>query len=264
MASELLHHPDAKHTMQLLEGAKRTNAQGNEYWRARDVANILQYNDFNYFLEVVERAAATIRTNSGNPSHHIRETSIVVRERGGVKERGKDFHLSRGASYLIVMNGDPTKPQVAGGQEYFAIQTRRAELADALAADQARLVKRDRVSKALKGVTDAAKDKGVERFDWFNAARYHGMYEMSLKQIREKKGLEPEESLLDRAAPLELSAHEFQSNLAKERLLRSERSGQDHAIQVNRETASHVRDLIKSQTGQAPEDLPLEKDSLND
>jgi len=264
MASDLANHPDAKHTMEMMEEAKRSNADGDEYWRARDVARILEYNDFNYFVNVVERATASIRTAGGDPSHHVRETSTVVRVRGGVKERGKEFFLSRGACYLIAMNGDPAKPRVAGAQEYFAVQTRLAELAQERAADHARLRRRQKVSKALKGVADVAKDKGVERFDWFNGARYRGMYEMSFQDVRRHKGLRAGENLLDRAAPLELSAHEFQSNLAKERLLRSEKSGQEHAIEVNRETAAHVRKLIINQTGQAPENLALEKDSIQD
>lgn len=264
MASELTQHPEARHTMQLMDEAKRTNAQGDEYWRARDFAKILEYPDFRYFIEVVERAATSMRTSGNDPSHHIVETSTVVRVRGGVKERGREFFLSRGACYLIAMNGDPSKPRVAGAQEYFAVQARLAELAQERAADHARVAKREKVTKSLKRATDVAKDKGVERFDWFNGARYRGMYEMSLKQVRQRKGLREDESLLDRAPPLELSAHEFQSDLASERLLRSERSGQDHAIQVNFETASHVRNLIINQTGQAPEDLALEKDSIQE
>lgn len=261
MTTELSELPQYAHTIERLEAAKRTKPPGLEYWMAREIHGILGYPVWDKFLPVIDKATDSLRSQGADPSHHISQTSKLMEVHGGGKRRGVEFFLSRAACYLIAMNGDPSKPEIAGAQAYFAIQTRRAELSDKEAADRSRLAKRQRVSKALKDVAAVAKDKGVERFALLNAGRYHGIYEMRLPDLLKHKGLRPNDKILDWAAPLELSAHEFQSNLAKERLLKDPHSGEQRALDINKQVASEVR-AIMVKNGQIPEDLPLAEEPI--
>ena len=263
MASELIEHPLAQQTMKRMEGAKRQTPGGQDYWLAREIAEILGYRKWqNFHDNVVARAREAIEATGGDASHHIAETSKMVGVGEGARRRVVEYFLTRAACYLIAMNGEPSKPEVAGAQAYFAIQTRKQEILEVEVKDRARLHKREKVTAALKRVSDVAKDVGVTRYDYFHGAKYDGLYEMSAKEVGRHKGLRYGESLLDRAGHLELSAHAFQADLAAEKILNDEISGEARAISINREVARRVRKLVISEAGRAPEDLPLEPEPI--
>jgi DNA-damage-inducible protein D len=265
MASELIEHPAAQHTMQRMEEAKRQTGQGQDYWLAREIAEILGYQKWqNFHDNVIARARDAIEANGGTASHHIAETSKMVGVGDGGKRRVVEYFLSRAACYLIAMNGDPAKPEIAGAQAYFTVQTRKQELLEAEVNARARIHKREKVTDALKRVADVAKNVGVTRYDHFHGAKYDGLYQMSAREVSKHKGLREGETLLDRAGHLELSAHAFQADLAAEKILNDGISGEAAAIKTNREVARHVRKLVISEAGRAPEDLPLEPEPIQE
>ena len=75
--------------------------------------------------QAVERAQAAAR-NTGVTCNFVTTAKITA------TKPQADFHLDRMAAYLIAMNGDPRKPEVAAAQAYFAVQTRRAETAQSV------------------------------------------------------------------------------------------------------------------------------------
>jgi DNA-damage-inducible protein D len=262
MASNVEKTPLYKHTMQKLESVKRQNSQGDDYWVGREIHVILGYPAWDKFMPVINRAIESLRSNGIEPSHHIAETSKLVEVGDGGKRRVKEFFLSRGACYLIAMNGDPSKPEIAGAQQYFASQTRTAELLAKLEADRHRLRLREKVTVAAKRVGDAAKDAGVERFALFHNARFEGLYGISSRKVEARKGVNAGESLLDRAGSLELSAHEFQMQLAATKIQNENISGEKNAIAANKQVAQKVRQTVKDETGRELIDIPLEAEPI--
>lgn len=264
MASELENVPAFRHTMHRLEEVKRINSQGDDYWVGHDIHPVLGYQTWDKFVPVIERAEAALRAGGIDPSHHIAHTSKLMEVGKGAKRRVGEVFLSRGACYLIAMNGDPTKPEIAGAQRYFAAQTRTSELAEQEPADRKRLEIREKVSAAHRRVSTVAQDAGVERFGIFHNARYQGLYDAPKKEVDRVKGLQAGEQLFDRAGSLELSAHEFQMQLAATKIVNEGISGERPCVDANLAVAREVRETIHKQSGVKLENVPLEPEPIKE
>lgn len=100
-------------------------AQGGEdLWSARWLMGMMGYATWQHFEPVVERA----KVAAHNQGFNVRILFTVNREKSGGRP-STDYRVTRFAAYLIAMNGDPRKPEVAAAQAYFAIRTREAEVA---------------------------------------------------------------------------------------------------------------------------------------
>ena len=251
--------PAYKPTMERLEALKRTSERGVDYWMARDIGVPLGYEVWARFEPVVLRAGAAMQASGIDPSHHIVQTDKMMERGKGARVAGRDYFLTRAACYLIAMNGDGTKPEIAAAQLYFAVRTRQAELAAALAEDEKRLELRDKVAGSMRRVSGVAHAAGVTsaRQGLFHEQRYRGLYNAPSAAVKIGKGLSPAENLFDRAVPLELSAHDFQMNLAADIISKEHVRGEAAAVTRNLDVARHVRRTIEQSGGTLPEDLPL-------
>jgi hypothetical protein len=108
---------------------KMIDEHGRETWSARDLQELCGYAEWRKFENAIERAKIAT-TNAGyDVIDHIVGADSMVNIGSGAQRPAADWKLSRFACYLVVMNGDPRKPEIARAQEYFAVKTREAEVA---------------------------------------------------------------------------------------------------------------------------------------
>lgn len=126
------------------DSIRRFREDGSEFWSARELMGLLGYAKWERFHGAIERAKASLAAQgdwlpgSGNPIQpHFADHEFFVNSGKGRSQATKDLHLSRFACYLVAMNGDSFKPEVAAAQRYFAIRTRQAELAEKVVAELA-------------------------------------------------------------------------------------------------------------------------------
>lgn len=253
------------------ESIRQFDAEGNEFWSARDLAPLLEYQDWRNFLQVVDRARTACEGSGKQPDDHFGDTTKMVSIGSGAQRPVPDVLLSRYACYLIVQNGDPGKPVIANGQTYFALQTRRQELADdeqfaQLSEDEKRLAIRNELATHNKHLAAAAKEAGVETgldYAIFQDHGYKGLYGgLGNKEIHARKKLKKSQKILDHMGSTELAANLFRATQTEEKLRRDNVRGKAKANRTHFDVGRKVRQTITELGGTMPENLPAPEKSI--
>jgi DNA-damage-inducible protein D len=250
-------------TSNTFERIKRVSPEGQESWSARDLARVLEYSEFRHFLPVIEKAREACLNSAHRVEDHFEQILEMVSIGSGAQRPVEDWKLSRYACYLVIQNADPSKPLVALGQSYFAVQTRRQELADdeALKENKTRLVLRAEMTKHNKNLAGVAKQSGVlQPLDYaiFMDHGYRGLYGgLGRRDIHERKRLKPKEHILDHMGSVELAANLFRTTQAEDKLRRENVRSKEVANRIHSEVGRKVRKTIQELGGTMPENLPV-------
>ena len=249
--------PNIEYIRTALDAKMHVTPKGNPYWYARDLVEILDYARWENLVPVIEKAEIACNNSGMYSNNHFLRKQELVEIGSGAKTRRENMILSKYACYLIAMNGDSNKPQVATAQTYFAAQTHAQEVEQALTDQQRRLLLRNRVKDANKKLASAAQGAGVKRYAIFQDAGYKGMYGgIGKDDVKALKGIPVADDLLDCIDREELAAHEFRATQTEAKLKRDRTQGETKAIDTHFEVGRKVRQAIQGIQGTMPEKLP--------
>ena len=258
-----------KYNETIFENIKHIDNEGNEFWYARELQEILGYKEWRKFKGVIKRAKTACNNSNITHSDHFVGIDKMVSIGSKTSRKVEDYKLSRYACYLIAQNGDSRKRVIALAQTYFAIQTRKQEITEKeyryLTEDEKRIYRRRQVKNGNYNLNKTAVKSGVKDLARFHNAGYKGLYNgETADDIFKRKKLRYREDILDNMGSEELADNIFRIAQTDAKLKRECVDNEYTANSVHYEVGKEIRDSIKRLGGTMPENLPTPKKSLKE
>jgi DNA-damage-inducible protein D len=228
---------------------------GTRYWFARDLMTMLGYESWDSFRKAVQRAMTALDALEIQHEDTITPTKRIDEHGSSLQ----DYKLSRFGCYLVAMNGDPKKPQVAAAQTFFVHSAETLRIAIEESPGIERILIRDEISDRENSLDSIAKQGGVQNYAFFQNAGYRGMYNMNLSALRKYRGIGEKESPLEYMGKTELAANLFRITQTEEKI-KNEGINEDRRLQ-NAATfvGKQVRATMEKLSNTKPENLPKEE-----
>ena len=232
------------------EEIKHIDENGVEFWYARELMSILEYNKWENFEKVINKAKDACENSGITVVDHFPDIRKTIKMPKGAEKTILDYKLTRYACYLIAQNGDSRKTVIALAQTYFAVQTRKQEITEKeysmLTEDEKRFYQRNLTRKGNYSLNQTAKNAGVKNFDKFHNAGYKGLYNgETADDIAKRKGLRYREDILDNMGSEELAANLFRITQAESRLKRDKVDTEKKACDTHNKIGKIVRKAIR-------------------
>ena len=253
----------------MFDSIRHIDEMENEYWSARELMPLLEYNKWENFHKVIKLAMIACKMSGKEVADCFPEVRKPIITGKGKKEVIIDYKLSRYACYLIAQSGDNRKRAISLAKTYFVVQTRKMELLESdynlLTEDEKRFYQRNLTRKGNYSLNQTAKKAGVKNFDKFHNAGYRGLYNgETADDIAKRKGLRYREDILDNMGSEELIDNLFRITHTESKLKRENITGEANATKVHYKMGKDIRNFIKKQNGTMPEDLPTPEKSLKE
>jgi DNA-damage-inducible protein D len=237
--------------------AAASDLEGVECWSARELQELLGYSKWENFEKVIQKAKDACSNAGELIENHFPDIRKMV-EIGSKTERAiDDIALTRYACYLIAQNGDSKKEEIAFAQNYFAVQTRRAELVEQRILEFERVKAREKLSQTEKQLSGILYERGVDNqgFAIIRSKGDQALFRLNTQMLKRKMGVPDSRPVADFLPTISIKAKDLAAEMTGLNVQSKDLKGQTKIEKEHIDNNLAVRNML-TQRGIVPENLP--------
>ncbi len=241
--------------------AAASELEGIECWSARELQDLLGYSKWENFEKVVQKAKDACRNAGEEIDYHFPDIRKTIPMPKGAEKEIDDILLTRYACYLVAQNGDSRKEEIAFAQNYFAVQTRWAELVEQRLLEFERVKAREKLSQTEKQLSDILYERGVDN-QGFAVIRSKGdqaLFRLNTQMLKRKMGVPDSRPVADFLPTISIKAKDLAAEMTGLNVQSKNLKGQSKIEKEHIDNNFAVRNML-TQRGIVPENLPPAKD----
>lgn len=241
--------------------AAASELEGVECWSARELQILLGYSKWENFEKVIQKAKDACKNAGELIENHFPDIRKMV-EIGSKTERCvEDIALTRYACYLIAQNGDSRKEEIAFAQNYFAVQTRRAELVELRILEFERVKAREKLSQTEKQLSGILYERGVDNqgFAIIRSKGDRALFRLNTQMLKRKMGVPDSRPVADFLPTISIKAKDLAAEMTGLNVQSKDLKGQSKIEEEHIDNNLAVRNML-TQRGIVPENLPPAED----
>ncbi len=234
---------------------------GVECWSARELQNLLGYSKWENFIKVIDKAKESCRNAGEQVTDHFPDVRKTIPMPKGASKEIDEILLTRYACYLIAQNGDSRKEEIAFAQNYFAVQTHRAEIVEKRLLEYERVKAREKLSQTEKQLSGVLYERGVDNrgFAVIRSKGDQALFRISTIQLKKKMGIPDNRPVADFLPTVSIKAKDLAAEMTSVNVQSKNLKGQTPIEKEHIDNNLAVRQML-TKRGIIPENLPPAED----
>lgn len=234
---------------------------GIECWSARELQKLLGYSKWENFEKVIDKAKEACKNAAEEVADHFPDVRKTIPMPKGAEKEINDILLTRYACYLIGQNGDSRKEEVSFAQNYFAVQTRRAELVEKRLLEYERVKAREKLSQTEKQLSGILYERGVDGqgFAIIRSKGDQALFGLSTILLKKKMGVPDSRPIADFLPTISIKAKDLAAEMTGLNVKVKDLKGQGKIEKEHIDNNLAVREML-TKRGIVPENLPPAED----